>query len=540
MFHFLSIAIGLFALPVFGAMPTTTVPSFAELEAVGARIGAIQVSPSNIFDLSDPREDRALFRLANALHPVTRPEVIRRALLFSTGDFVSVRRIEETERLLRRSRYLYDVLILPTAYRDGVVDLEIRTRDAWSIDLGPSIGRTGGANRNAIRVRDDNLLGMGISLGVARSNVADRTATEYLLRADRLSGTWFAFDWIRRDAADGQYQHISLVRPFHEMDARWSAGVSVTVDDRIEVTGRMGQVPSRVKRLGRRVEAFAGASEGLAGVWAQRYSVGWLQVQDTYRLEPSRIAAAEWPHDRALNVPFVRYELVEDRVEREVNRNLMGRPEFFDLGLRARIQVGRSTNGSAGLPRPPWMYDVSMSRGFLPGDDRLWLAHVGLNGEYSDDVTLRQRLSVQAHFYRPWTRRWLSYFSLGFDQAWGPETTGPLELGGEDGLRGYPLGTQAGSRRAIVTFEQRFFTDLYVWQLFRVGGATFFDAGRVWGGLENQTARSPWLRNVGAGLRIISVRAAFGNVLHIDMALPLHAPEGLRKPQLLITTKSTF
>jgi hypothetical protein len=48
-------------------------PSFAELEAAGARVGEIRISPRNIFDTADPAEDRALFRLANALHVGTRP-----------------------------------------------------------------------------------------------------------------------------------------------------------------------------------------------------------------------------------------------------------------------------------------------------------------------------------------------------------------------------------------------------------------------------------------------------------------------------------
>ncbi len=54
-------------------------------------------------------------------------------------------------------------------------------------------------------------------------------------------------------------------------------------------------------------------------------------------------------------------------------------------------------------------------------------------------------------------------------------------LGGDNGLRGYPLRYQAGERRAILNVEQRFFTDWYPWRLFRVGYAVFVDVGRVSG-----------------------------------------------------------
>jgi signal transduction histidine kinase len=64
-----------------------------------------------IFDLSDPRENNWLYRLANKLHINTRPDVIRQLLLFNTGEPVSVQRIEETERLLRERQYLYEARI---------------------------------------------------------------------------------------------------------------------------------------------------------------------------------------------------------------------------------------------------------------------------------------------------------------------------------------------------------------------------------------------------------------------------------------------
>ena len=86
------------------AQQTPPLPSFAELEAAGVRIGKIQVLPQDIFDTADPKEDKLLFRWANALHIQTRPGVIERALLFKSGDLVSVRVLDETERLLRSNR----------------------------------------------------------------------------------------------------------------------------------------------------------------------------------------------------------------------------------------------------------------------------------------------------------------------------------------------------------------------------------------------------------------------------------------------------
>ena len=62
--------------PVQAQSATEPPPSFAEFEAAGARIGEIRIHTRDIFDTEDPKEDKLLFRWANALHIQTRTGVI--------------------------------------------------------------------------------------------------------------------------------------------------------------------------------------------------------------------------------------------------------------------------------------------------------------------------------------------------------------------------------------------------------------------------------------------------------------------------------
>lgn len=514
-------------------------PTFAELEAAGARIGEIRVAPRNIFDTRNPDEDKPLFRLANALHTVTRPEVIRRALLFASGEPVSARVIEETERLLRTNSYVYDVQIRPVAVRDGVVDIEVATRDTWSIDPGVSFGRAGGANRSALRLREYNLLGTGVALGVARSSTVDRRTTEYGLSADRLFGTWGSVDLAHATSDDGRRYSASVIRPFNEIDARWSAGVSMSDDDRLDSVYSAGQVQSQFRRRERRAEVFAGWSAGLVEGWAQRYTVGFSRSEDLVSVEPGRAAPAVLPADQKLLVPFVRYELLEDRYERQFNRNLIGRPEFFALGLNVQAQLGIASR-SAGSSRSAGLYSGVISRGFVPDPTSRLLASARLQGEISDGAARRQQAALAAQYYLPQGPRRLFYAAATAEVLVRPDPTSRLELGGDNGLRGYPLRYQAGTRSMLLTVEQRFYTNFFLWQLFRFGGAAFVDVGRAWGGEAGAGTGAPWLTDVGAGLRIVSVRSAFSNVLHVDLATPLNAPPGVSRLQLLVKTKTSF
>jgi hemolysin activation/secretion protein len=113
-------------------------------------------------------------------------------------------------------------------------------------------------------------------------------------------------------------------------------------------------------------------------------------------------------------------------------------------------------------------------------------------------------------------------------------------LGGDNGLRGYPLRYQAGKTNALLTLEQRFYSNWQPLKLVNVGAAVFFDTGRAWGQDEYAAAPKGWLSDVGIGLRLGSARSGLGNVLHIDLAMPLNRSNDIDSLQLLIETKKSF
>lgn len=513
--------------------------SFAALEAAGVRIGEITVRAEDIFDTSDSREDNWLFRLANKLHIQTRPEVIERALLFKRGEPVSVRLIEETERLLRGNRYLYEVKFVPLAVHDGVVDIEVVTRDTWSLDAGANASRAGGANTSGIHIAEYNLLGTGTTVTLGRSKNVDRTSTSIGFSNSRAFGTWTNLSASHAVNSDGTRDAVSAIRPFYALDARWAAGVSGAQDDRIESVYQGGSIISQYRHRQNQGEVFAGWSNGLVNGWVNRYSLGVSVQDDAYQPEAGLVAPALLPPDRKLRAPFVRWELTQDRFDRELNRNLIGRPEFFSLGLNATVQLGYATK-SLGSSDNALLYNASVSRGFEPRADDTLIATAKLSGQYLNGQVQRQRLGAQAQYYLPQSPRWLFYAAGSLDTLTRPDPDEALVLGGEDGLRGYPLRYQSGTHRALFTVEERFYTDLYVWRLFRVGGAAFVDVGRAWGGEMTNSSNPGWLGNAGVGLRIVNARSAFSNVLHIDIAMPLNSAADVKKLQLLVKTRTSF
>ena len=245
------------------------------------------------------------------------------------------------------------------------------------------------------------------------------------------------------------------------------------------------------------------------------------------------------PADQTLVSPFVRYELIEDNYEKLINRNKIQRPEFFALGFHSTLQVGRALTG-LGSTRDLWTYSASVSDGVeaLRGNDLL--GSVSLSGQYGDGHGERQLLSGAVRYYVPHGKRALFYAAASGDVLRNPEPADLLLLGGDNGLRGYPLRYQSGEQRALLTVEERVYMDWYPFRLFRVGGAVFYDIGRAWGGPFQNPVNPGWLSDVGFGLRILSARSAFGNVLHIDVAFPLNPDPNIHARQFLVKTRANF
>jgi hypothetical protein len=515
------------------------IQSFAELEAAEALIGEVRIDGRNIFDLEDQKENGLLYRAANAMHIQTRGWFVRRQLLFKPGERVSVRLIEETERLMRSNRIFYDVSIVPVGYRDGVVDIEVRTRDTWTLELGGSASRAGGVNKTVSSVQDRNILGTGVLFGTSRFRDADRDGTEYHFSAPHVLDGWTAIAYSHAQLSDGESVAASILRPFYALDTRWAAGISRSKDTRIDSLFSNGEKVARFRHEQEKAEVFGGWSKGLVEGWTHRYSAGFSYQKDTYRPEPDPPPPApplQLPLDQTLAAPFLRYELVHDDYEKVKNRDLIARPEYFAMGTQSSVQLGRALT-SLGSTQNLWLYSASASDGFRLPSNRALLGSASVSGQTGYAPVDRQLANGSIRFYGQPGSRNLTFVSLSGDALTDPNLASQLVLGGDTGLRGYPRNYQTGDRRLLLNVEERVYTDWYPFRLFRVGGAVFYDWGRAWGGPGESPSSAHWLSNVGFGLRFLSTRSAFGNVLHVDFAFTMNHDPNIKSFQFLVMTK---
>jgi hypothetical protein len=130
----------------------------------GHRIDSVAVITSNP---NLGRRGRAIAKM----HVRTRPEIIRRELLFAAGDTVDTLRVAESLRRLRKLQFLEDVHVEAVTCAAPVGEslaLKVVTRDSWT--TRPDIKAGGSSPRIGLTERD--LLGTGrtVSLSLVSHN----------------------------------------------------------------------------------------------------------------------------------------------------------------------------------------------------------------------------------------------------------------------------------------------------------------------------------------------------------------------------------
>jgi outer membrane protein assembly factor BamA len=523
------------------AIAPAGVPTPAELEAKGATIGAIEVHVQNIFDTTDPRESARFYRLANALHYKTREHTVREQLLFASGETFSAQRAAETERILRRRQYLNDAWVVPVRYdaETNVVDVSVTIRDVWTLNPGFSFGRTGGANRSRYEIEEQNLFGQGIKVSLGRSKDVDRTSTIFEYADPNLFGRWWELGALYSDNSDGKVKALSLQRPFYALDTRSAWGVSGYDGRSIRPRYDRGLIVDQFEEDRQNFQVYGGRSEGLRDGWTRRWYYGWRYDHSDFSRRPGLLQPRVLPEDRRFSYPWVGWQLVEDRFAKTENVDLIGRTEDLYLGRSVYAELGYADR-AFGSDESAVLARVEAAAGFEPADRTQVFVNGAASGRLQDGQARNVLVSARGRYFFRLTDRQLLYAALQGSTAHALDGDRQLLLGGEEGLRGYPLRFQGGTSSALLTLEHRIFTDWYPFRVVRFGTAVFFDVGRTWGRSFAGTEPYGTLKDVGFGLRLGNVRSGLGNVLHIDFSYALDARPGVKRFEVTIETRERF
>lgn len=516
------------------------VGGFARRAKERLQIGEVRIVRQPIFDATNPDEDRWLYRSADALHADTGEAVIRQVILFAEGATVTVAELIESERILRAKPYLFDARVLPRRLCGQTLDVDVVTRDVWTLLPRIDVSRSGGDDRFGIGLSDVNILGAGRELSAGYSSNEDRKGVDLFYYDPNVARSRVSLGALVADFDDGSRQFIELRRPFYALDVPYAIGGTFDRVDQEEGLYFRNEEYAEFQRRYTQYGVSGGVSFGRRHDRVRRLLMGYRYEEHTFSEIAGQTPPLPFPQDRTFAYPWIGFESVEDEYEVAVNVDRIARTEDLYVGERMFAEFGYSSDALGGDDARRGVYRIGYQDSLRPDDRHLFTFGASGRGYWNFDSNEEEELIARAfgNYRHQQTERFSFASAIEFVYTSNLFDDQQLLLGGDTGLRGYPSRYQAGDRRFVVSFEERFFSDVYLMRLLRVGYAAFIDVGRSWFPGEPDTDEYGVLANVGLGLRLESTRTRRDRILHIDLAVPLVEGRDVDSVQLSFTVKS--
>lgn len=129
------------------------------------RIRNIEIQRLNVFgtDILNPsfQDSSRVDRLLNKTHIKTTEGMIRKYLLFATGDNISPLELSENERIIRQLPFIEDARIIITPVSGDEADIIVIVRDVYSLGLDYSLKSL---EKGTFKLFERNLFGIGHEL----------------------------------------------------------------------------------------------------------------------------------------------------------------------------------------------------------------------------------------------------------------------------------------------------------------------------------------------------------------------------------------
>jgi len=484
--------------------------------------GDVRIVVQPIFDLDRPAENRWLFRQANRLHRDTRPSVIGHAILFRTGEPVRVASLRESERILRGKPYLYDARVIPRRLCGDRLDVDVVTRDVWTLTPDADFSRLGGDNEYGFGVLDTNLWGSGRMLSLFFSKDSDRRGTSVLFEDANVLGSRVALSALVEDNSDGYRQVLDVGKPFYSLDATSSWNTRGEHANEQQGLYLFGDKYAEFRQKLSQISVSGGVSAGEHSGKTLRWLFGYTYEDHTFSDVGGSVPPDPFPVNRKLSYPWIGFESIQDRFDTAVNVDRIDRTEDIHLGRQYDALLGWSA-GAAGDGVSRLVLHSQYDDANRLEQTQLLMYGASLDSYWNFDRNAVEDLiaSVHADYRLPQANHFA--FAASVKTKYVANLPADMQLlgGAETGMRGYPSRYQAGDRSYRVSLEERYLPDIYIAQLVRVGFALFVDVGRTWFSDDPNDAGYGTLADVGFGFRFESTRTQRDRVLHIDFAFPL-------------------
>ncbi len=518
----------------------------------GKTITKIRVVPLTVFGPED-----GFLRFLNVFHIKSKVSAVTNEIQLDAGDTWDQLRVDESARRLRDPVSTGLVAIVPLSAGEGRVELLCVTRDVWSLRMNSSWEfQADKISFAAVALSENNLLGLRKLLALSfRMNLGEFFVGpvyvdknmfgkhyDLRLRAGPLFG---------RDSREleGSESVVDFARPLWSLDTRWGVGLSwnhrfatersffgpalrtydapeTPEDDLLPYAYRM----RKMSIAGSVVRAFGDDH------WQERARIGYElasqrpELLDGFPDDPvlqQSFVDNVLPRSERTSLLYLGAELFEPRYRNMPNMQSFELAEETRMGLAAELRLGASVRP---LGSTTTFFRVTGELGYTGavGDDGLWAVKTAGTTRIEHGKPIDTTTEAVARFATPIVANTGRLVTQVKVSALFRDTQNQFyTLGGENGLRAYPIGFLTGDRRVIWNTELRS-KSRQVWFM-RWGVVAYYDVGGTGDRFHDVSAH----HDVGVGLRILTPQVNT-DVFRIDAAFPVSAGEhpGIYAPPL--------
>ncbi len=479
----------------------------------GKTIGSISIERAEPFNTAG---HLWVQRAGNTVHVLTRERVIRRDLLFKTGDSLAPQLIVRNQQLLRSRDYISDADIL--AQTDSLdttrVNLIVRTRDRFTIGGNLSFDTR---DRMGVGLYESDLFGSGNTLRVTtnlnwRNFSYGGNIVEYAI--PNVLGTFFTADF---SAGHNFFESQLTARADKDFINPTDYGVGVAYNN-LKFRRYMIDRDTSIVIRERSIDAWSGYSHLFPSLDASFYFTGrYSHVQFSHLSEISPVTRTNNPALRDYDAMLVGVGFYREKFYTSSMVYGFGRREDIPTGFKAELVGGYSWNRFANemYLGANWHKGSFGRLGYITGGVSFG-SYIDLaNGHWSRSaVDVDLKWFSQLFLVR--RSRIRQFLAFSYTQGWN-RGTGSDEMlrftdtNGLEALKQYVTGTN----RAILNTETVLFTP---WQPlnFRIAFFGFADFGLI--GYSPNTFKNSFYTSFGFGVRIRNEHLIF-NTLQIRLGI---------------------
>ena len=450
----------------------------------------IRTEPPAIEGIS--RRSRMAARVILSMQATTRPEVVRRLVVFEKGQPCDELRRAESERILRAQRYLAEASIVALDDGNGGVRLEVVTVDELStiVDVGAT---TASPYVKRLRFGSSNVGGEAVLLEAQwqHSNGPYRDAYGGRFVDYQFAGRPYelSLSGIRRALG---YEYTGIASHAFLTDLQrvaWRTAVGRRAEYvrfmRPEVDGPSSYIERQFVDIGGIVRL---GEPGRLSLFGASFTQERDDPENQYFLITSRGVFADTAQLRMRYADYrsgrlnALWGVRNIRFQRVTGFDALAATQDVRIGFQLGTLFGRSlavlgsknddifvsadVYGGLGSPETFAAFQVQ-GEGRQSFDDNSWDGILGSGRAAAyHRATPKQTLVAGAEWSGGWRQRVPFQLTLGDDRG---------------GVRGFSRSRTAGARRIVTRLEDRWYIGRFR-ALADVGLSPFFDAGRLWAG----------------------------------------------------------